>query len=76
LLHDFNALYSIDASVSKTIEWTSGMPMFPPGRYRAIIEFQKRQRRPGLHFCGDYLLGPLIEGAVTTGFGAAGAIQA
>ena len=75
LLQDLRTLYPIDAADSKTSEWTSGMPMFPPGRYRDIVEFHKRQRRRGLYFCGDYLLGPLIEGAVTTGIKAAEAIQ-
>ena len=74
LLDDLNLIYSVNALSTKTVEWNPGMPKFPPGRYREIVSFQRRQRRHGLFFCGDYLLGPLIEGAVTTGFRAAEAI--
>jgi protoporphyrinogen oxidase len=75
LLDDLKTLYPVDPLPSHVVEWNSGMPAFPPGRYRQITQFQQRQRRPGLLFCGDYLLGPLIEGAVTTGLRAADAIQ-
>ncbi|PYS26846.1 MAG: hypothetical protein DMG11_18370, partial [Acidobacteria bacterium] len=34
--------------------------------------FEKRSRRPGLYFCGDYLMGPFIEGAITSGLNVAG----
>jgi len=76
LLDDLKRIYPIDPTRTEIGEWTSGMPTFPPGRYREITEFHQRDRRPGLFFCGDYLLGPLIEGAVTTGLRAAEAIRA
>lgn len=76
LLADLRALYPIDPVRSDISEWQSGMPTFPPGRYREIAQFQERQRRPGLFFCGDYLLAPLIEAAITTGLRAADSIQA
>src|SRR6185436_10187256 len=75
LLDELKTLYPIDLLRTEVLEWNSGMPKFPPGRYREIVEFQRRERRPGLFFCGDYLLGPLIEGAVTTGFRAADAMH-
>ncbi len=75
LLADLKTIYRADPLRAEATEWKSGMPKFPPGRYREITAFHRRQRRPGLFFCGDYLLGPLIEGAVTTGLRAADAIQ-
>ena len=46
------------------------------GRYREIARFRSVQRdlRAGgrrLYFAGDYLVGPSLEGAVTSGFRAA-----
>jgi protoporphyrinogen oxidase len=67
LVEDLRKLYSLEAQSIETEEWPHGMPKFPPGRYRQIVEFRKRERRPGLYFCGDYLSGPLIEGAITSG---------
>jgi len=75
LLDDLKLLYGIDPLRTEVLEWTSGMPLFPPGRYRQITQFRGRERRQGLFFCGDYLLGPLLEGAVASGFRAAEAIQ-
>jgi predicted NAD/FAD-dependent oxidoreductase len=75
LLEDLFRLYSLKPESTENEEWIYGMPKFPPGRYRQIAAFQKRQRRPGLFFCGDYLSGPLIEGAVTSGLRAAKAVR-
>jgi predicted NAD/FAD-dependent oxidoreductase len=75
LLDDLKTVYHVEPMVTRTAEWVSGMPAFPPGRYRQITEFRQRPRRPGLCFCGDYLLAPLIEGAVTTVLRAAETIQ-
>jgi protoporphyrinogen oxidase len=74
LKQELQKLYAVSPLQTDSFEWNHGMPKFPPGRYRAITEFQRRQRRPGLFFCGDYLLGPFVEGAVTTGLQAAEAI--
>jgi oxygen-dependent protoporphyrinogen oxidase len=74
LMEDLNKLYRIEPLSVETFEWSAGMPKFPPGRYRQIAAFQARARRPGLFFCGDYLVGPFIEGAVTSGLRAAAAI--
>jgi oxygen-dependent protoporphyrinogen oxidase len=76
LTKELKELYSISPLQTDVFEWDDAMPKFPPGRYRAISEFQKRQRRPGLFFCGDYLAGPFIEGAITTGLRAAESIAA
>jgi protoporphyrinogen oxidase len=67
LLKDFQRIYSREPKDATIREWTSAMPKFPPGRYRDIAAFLNRQRRPGLFFCGDYLLGPFVEGAIATG---------
>ena len=75
LLDDFQRLYRVETNNMDVTEWASGMPKFPPGRYRHIHDFKQRTRRPGLFFCGDYLMGPFIEGAVSTGFRTAEAIQ-
>ncbi len=71
LLDDLQKLYPVDIISSEALEWTWGMPKFPPGRYRQIAAFQARERRRGLYFCGDYLLGPFVEAAITTGLRAA-----
>jgi oxygen-dependent protoporphyrinogen oxidase len=71
LLADLHKLYDVGETAVTINEWTSGMPKFPPGRYRQIAAFNERARRPGLFFCGDYLMGPFIEAAVTTGLKAA-----
>jgi oxygen-dependent protoporphyrinogen oxidase len=76
LIDDLQKLYKIDSVSTEVVEWTTALPMFPPGRYRQLVNFQRRQRKPGLFFCGDYLSGPLIEGAISTGLDAAEAIEA
>jgi len=68
LLEDLKMLYRFEPLTIESSEWVSGMPKFPPGRFQQIAEFNRRPRHRGLHFCGDYLLGPFIEGAITTGF--------
>jgi oxygen-dependent protoporphyrinogen oxidase len=71
LLEDLRKLYPVDIVSINAVEWMRGMPKFPPGRYRQIAAFQGRERRRGLYFCGDYLLGPFVEAAITTGLRAA-----
>jgi protoporphyrinogen oxidase len=71
LLADLHKLFELNETAGSANEWESGMPKFPPGRYRQIAAFKQRSRRPGLHFCGDYLMGPFIEAAITTGLNAA-----
>jgi protoporphyrinogen oxidase len=67
LLADLRKLYKLQEIEVAASEWESGMPKFPPGRYREIAVFKERSRRPGLFFCGDYLMGPFIEAAIATG---------
>jgi predicted NAD/FAD-dependent oxidoreductase len=74
LLNELRRLYPVEPQSVTASEWSPGMPKFPPGRYGQIQKFQERARRPGLFFCGDYLMGPFIEAAVTTGLRAADAI--
>lgn len=75
LMQELRTIYNVESGSIEVQEFTSGMPKFPPGRYKRIDEFLGGQRRRGLLFCGDYLLGPFIEGAVTTGLRAADTIQ-
>jgi protoporphyrinogen oxidase len=71
LLEDFYRIYPKIEAASHSVEWTPAMPKFPPGRFRELSRFQSRQRMPGLFFCGDYLMGPFLEAAVSTGLRAA-----
>jgi protoporphyrinogen oxidase len=71
LLSDLQRLYRVEPQSTQIYEWPSGTPKFPPGRFRQIVAFEKRSRKPGLFFCGDYLMGPFIEAAITTGLNAA-----
>jgi protoporphyrinogen oxidase len=75
LLEELGRLYPTEADSIDVMECSAGMPKFPPGRYGQIDAFQRRQRKAGLFFCGDYLLGPFVEGAITTGLRAAEAIR-
>ena len=75
LMEDLQRLYRIEPRFTKAYKWRSGMPKFPPGRYREITAFRQRVRRAGLFFCGDYLMGPFVEAAITTGLEAADAIK-
>jgi oxygen-dependent protoporphyrinogen oxidase len=75
LMEELHRLYRTEPDSVDVMECTTGMPKFPPGHYRQINAFEHRSRKPGLFFCGDYLLGPFIEGAVTTGLRAAEAIR-
>jgi protoporphyrinogen/coproporphyrinogen III oxidase len=71
LLSDFEKLYRIVPAVTETSESTSAMPKFPSGRFRQIAAFHHRKRRTGLCFAGDYLFGPFLEAAITSGLKAA-----
>ncbi|MHB9093648.1 MAG: flavin monoamine oxidase family protein [Eubacteriales bacterium] len=56
----------------KDYNWKYAIPCFPPGRVREIVKFQETPRPSKLFaFCGDYLGGPGIEGAVVSGLTAA-----
>jgi protoporphyrinogen/coproporphyrinogen III oxidase len=74
LIRDLAKVYSVNAAQTEVFDYATGMPKFPAGRYHDIAQFHRRSRRDGLFFCGDYLLGPLLEGAIATGFRAANAI--
>jgi hypothetical protein len=67
IVEDFRRIHpGFDGGIQSR-EWNSAMPQFPPGRFREIGAFKTRQRKPGLFFCGDYLMGPFLEAAVSTG---------
>lgn len=56
--------------------WQPMLPQFHRGYYHALEAFARRQRRsPRLTFCGDYLVAPYTEAALTSGLRAAEEIQ-
>src|SRR6185436_10769775 len=67
LIQDFRRIYPNVSGSIQSFERKTAMPMFPPGRFRDVAAFKSRERKPGLFFCGDYLMGPFIEAAVSTG---------
>ena len=71
LMADLHRIYHVKPNSGQVVEWPSAMPKFPPGRFREIEAFRARSRVPGLVFCGDYLIGPFVEAAITTGIRAA-----
>jgi oxygen-dependent protoporphyrinogen oxidase len=74
LVTDLTRIYPVGIRSHQAQEWRSGTPKFPPGRFREIAAFLSRKRRKGLLFCGDYLMAPLVEAAVTTGRRAADSV--
>ena len=56
--------------------WSAMFPQFSAGYLRELASFVSRtDRSPRLALAGDYLVGPHLEGAVTSGMRAAGEIQ-
>lgn len=56
--------------------WDPMLPQFGKGYVRALDAFLRRGRRsPRLAFCGDYLVGPYTEAALTSGLRAADEIR-
>jgi len=56
--------------------WDPMLPQFHRGYVRAIDAFlRRRERSPRLAFCGDYLVGPYTEAALTSGLRAAEELQ-
>jgi protoporphyrinogen oxidase len=52
--------------------WPAMLPHFEPGHLRRLAGFLGRADRSArLAFCGDYLVGPHLEGALTSGMRAA-----
>jgi len=60
----------------RSIRWTEKVPRFPPGHTRAVAAF-RRSLTPGpVDLAGDYLYGPLMEGAAQSGVAAARRVAA
>ncbi len=52
--------------------WEAAIPLFLPGHIRNIYKFKSRMKgERQIFYCGDYLGGPYIEGAVTSGMNVA-----
>lgn len=48
------------------IETPDAIVRTPPGHFRQVLEFARRDRE-GLHFAGDWLTGSTLEGAIRSG---------
>ncbi len=55
----------------KVQRWASAVPMFTPNHIQNIDSYQNTINTSGIVFCGDYLVGPFVEGAVISGLRAA-----
>lgn len=52
--------------------WPQALPMFDVGHFRRLAAFEHDEIETGaISFAGDYLGGPFIEGAITSGISAA-----
>jgi oxygen-dependent protoporphyrinogen oxidase len=62
----------LSARQSIVHRWQHARPIFPQGALSRLEHFGVRgERSPRLAFAGDYLVGPTVEGALTSGMGAA-----
>lgn len=55
----------------RAVRWREKVPRFPPGRARELAAFRARLRPGPVQLAGDYLCGPLMEGAAQSGVAAA-----
>jgi oxygen-dependent protoporphyrinogen oxidase len=60
----------------RTIRWREKVPLFPRGRARELAALRSSMRPGPIQLAGDYLYGPLLEGAALSGVAAAERIEA
>jgi oxygen-dependent protoporphyrinogen oxidase len=68
------AAYDVRGGVTSTYvqRWAQALPVFDVGHLQKLKSFAEQPiERAGLVFAGDYLGGPFIEGAITSGYAAA-----
>jgi oxygen-dependent protoporphyrinogen oxidase len=73
------AAYEVRGHVTSTHvqRWAQALPVFDVGHLQKLKTFAEQPiERAGLVFAGDYLGGPFIEGAVTSGYAAAQSLAA
>lgn len=67
-----NRRWTADAKLVNVQRWAPALPRFDVGHLRAVSAFLGSLGPAGtLAFCGDYLGGPYIDGAITSGLQAA-----
>lgn len=58
-------------TATRTVRWREKVPLFRPGRARELAGFRAALGPAPIQLAGDYLYGPLMEGAALSGAAAA-----
>jgi oxygen-dependent protoporphyrinogen oxidase len=57
----------LQVKARRSLRWPTLMPSFPAGRARQLAAFRASTEPGPVQFAGDYLYGPMMEGAVQAG---------